>query len=545
MSASASQGPSLPPEIRLLVHPKPTTLLQAPSPLPSANTPLSASNPKPARYPRFASADLDNLGRRFACKPIARMCPWDEKEGTLVLRFPRGAVSEKALLDAYKATGRFDLVELDGIGFGHGAASTMGAAGGAGIAADPNDPYFNLQYGLRNPGVRKFETTQSKAGADIKAVEAWDLNPGSTGILVAVLDCGLNTKHPDIAARVWVNKGEIAGNGKDDDGNGFIDDVNGWAFANDAQNESLPGSADVSDGLGHGTNVAGIIGAISGNGFGMAGVARCTIMPVKVLNNQNWGYFSWWAAGIRYAVDNGARVINMSMGGPNGNTTVLHNAIDYALQRNVAMVISMGNSRSDVPDYPAAFDGVIAVGATGPDDRYVKSFPWDTTKGSNYGPHISVCAPGNFIYGLHFSDSNEYGTYWSGTSQAAPHVTGVCALLLAQDPARKPADLKRLLEAGADDGVGDPAQDTPGFDVHYGHGRLNAKRSLAAGAAVAIRLPWGRKEAFTGAFGPLAGWRDLLGRETADNRGVRILPGSMPSNPGNHIMMGLSGQTAR
>jgi subtilisin family serine protease len=226
----------------------------------------------------------------------------------------------------------------------------------------------------------------------------------------------------------------------------------------------------------------------------MAGVARCTLMPVKVLNIENWGYFSWWAAGIRYAVDNGARIINMSMGGPNGDVPTLRSAIAYALQKGVTVVVSMGNSRSPVPDYPAAFDGVIAVGATGPDDRYVQHFPWDTSKGSNYGPHISVCAPGNFIYGLHYSNSNEYGTYWSGTSQAAPHVAGVCALLLAQDPTRKPADLKRLLEAGADDQVGDPAQDTPGFDERYGHGRLNAKRSLAAGITVSIRMP-NRKDA--------------------------------------------------
>lgn len=504
ISAAAPAGPSLPQEIRLLVRPKPGVVLES-----------APSDPAPnlARYPRFRAPVLDSLGRRFACKPLVRMCPWDKTEGTWILRFPGGGAAAKTLLDAYRATGKFDLVESDGIGFGHGAPGAAGMEKTGAAAADPDDPYFNLQYGLKNPGVREFEATQSKTGADIKAVEAWDIQRGTPDVLVAVLDCGLNISHPDIASRVWVNKGEIPGNAIDDDKNGFVDDVNGWSFANDAGKESLAGTADVTDGLGHGTNVAGIVGAIGGNGLGMAGVARCTLMPVKVLNVENWGYFSWWAAGIRYAVDNGARVINMSMGGPNGDVAGLRSAIAYALEKNVAVIVSMGNSRSAVPDYPAAFKGVIAVGATGPDDRWVSSFPWDTGKGSNYGPHISVCAPGNFIYGLHFSDSNEYGTYWSGTSQAAPHVAGVCALLLAQDPARKPADLKRLLEAGADDGVGDPAQDTPGFDVRYGYGRLNAKRSLAAGMPVALRMPARKGRSDLAALGLSSGERDFLGRK--------------------------------
>jgi subtilisin family serine protease len=496
----------VPSEYRLLVRPKADVGMEAaPGASSSTLAPIPAGRIRSYSL-RFKSSALDSLGRRFACKTIARLAPWDEREGTLVLRFPRGAFTEKALVDAYRASGRFDLVEADGIGFGHGAA------GASAVEADPNDAYFNLQYGLRNPGARKFGTTQSKSGADIKAEDAWEINRGNTGILVAILDCGLNIAHPDIASRVWINKEEIPGNGKDDDGNGFIDDVNGWNYAIDANGEAVGGNPDVTDHLGHGTNVAGIVGAISGNGIGMAGVATCTLMPVKVLNDENWGYFSWWAAGIRYAVDNGARIINMSMGGPNGDVTVLRSAIAYAVQKNVTVVVSMGNSRSATPDYPAAYPGVIAVGATGPDDRYVRSFPWDTTKGSNYGSHISVCAPGNYIYGLHFSDKDNYGSYWSGTSQAAPHVTGVCALLLAQNPARTPADLKQLIEAGADDQVGDPAEDTPGFDVRYGHGRLNAQRSLAAGAATALVFKAERYPKRPFISGIRFGDRNLLGR---------------------------------
>ena len=527
-------------DIRILLRPKVSTgLLQAEPTRGGASAASSGQASRPsgnqgpqslARYPRFQSAALDSLGRRFGARPLLRMCPWDRKEGTLILRFPRSgsagkSLSQESLLEAYRATGAFEVVEADGIGRGHGAAGSARAAraavpNGMASTADPDDLFFTRQYGLKNTGTRAFDGIQGKAGADIEAVEAWGIEPGSDSIIVGVLDGGLNVKHPDIAARVWINAGEIPGNGKDDDANGYIDDVNGWAFANNEEDEGLPGAADVYDGLGHGTNVAGIIGAIGGNEIGVAGVARCRIMPVKVLNDSNWGYYSWWAAGIRYAVDNGARVINLSLGGENGNVASLRSAVEYALAHNVALVASMGNERRALAQYPAAFPGVIAVGATGPDDLWVRSFPWDNTdtKGSNFGTHISVCAPGNIIYGLHNSSNGNYDSYWSGTSQAAPHVAGVCALLLAQNPTRKPADLKRLVEAGAEDQVGDASLDTPGFDTHYGFGRLNALRSLRAGLPVAIapldpdrgRLNRNAARTILGASAEQA--RDMLGR---------------------------------
>ena len=526
-------------DIRILLRPKASTGLQDESSRDGVSGSSSGQAVRPsgsrgpqslARYPRFQSAALDSLGRRFGARPLLRMCPWDRKEGTLILRFPRNgsagkSQSQEALLEAYRATGAFDVVEADGIGRGHGAAGPARAAHVAGsdgmaAAADPDDLFFTRQYGLKNTGTRAFGGIQGKAGADIEAVEAWGIEPGSDTIIVGVLDGGLNVKHPDIAARVWINAGEIPGNDKDDDANGYIDDVNGWAFANNQEDEDWPGAANVYDGLGHGTNVAGIIGAIGGNEIGVAGVARCRIMPVKVLNDSNWGYYSWWAAGIRYAVDNGARIINLSLGGENGNVASLRSAVEYALAHNVALVASMGNERRALAQYPAAFPGVIAVGATGPDDQWVRSFPWDDTdtKGSNFGTHISLCAPGNIIYGLHHSSNGNYDSYWSGTSQAAPHVAGVCALLLAQDPSRKPADLKRLLVDGAEDQVGDASLDTPGFDTHYGFGRLNALRSLRAGLPVAIAPLYperGRRDGngIQYPVGAQAVWaRDILGR---------------------------------
>lgn len=350
---------------------------------------------------------------------------------------------------------------------------------------DPNDPMFENQWGLKNPGL-KVLGVQCKAGADIKAEEAWKINPGSEDIIVAVLDGGLNITHPDLAARVWKNSGEIAGNGVDDDKNGYTDDVNGWSFANDDYIENRPGTPDISDGFGHGTMVASIIGAIRDNGIGMAGVARCKLMPVKIFNVSNKGHFSWMAEGIRYAVDNGANVINISGGGVDGNTAAVRREIEYALQKNVTIVAAMMNARSSVPNYPAAFPGVIAVGATSADDHWARVFFNDTTTGSNFGPHISICAPGNFVFGLHQSDPNETRAYGCGTSNAAPYVTGVCALLLAQSPTRKPAEIKQILEKSADDLVGDTVYDTPGFDNYFGHGRLNAKQALTIGIIAQI-----------------------------------------------------------
>jgi subtilisin family serine protease len=422
---------------------------------------------------------LRMLGERFHCLSSEPLTPWDASEGTVVLTFP-DSVPDQALIEAYRGTGLFDWVEADGSGHAHGERSASGIAASA---LKPNDAYYGWQYALKNDGTRTFGNVKSKAGADIDAEAAWAMEAGDSTLIVAILDGGVDLTHPELAGRIWKNPKEIPGNGLDDDGNGFIDDVNGWNFTASQQG----GNPNVADEYGHGTNVAGIVGAISGNSLGVAGLAKCTLLPVKVLDAQNNGQYSWWAAGIRYAVQQGARVINLSLGGQSTSYSVLKSAVDYALANNVVIVASMGNERSETPDYPAAFDGVIAVGATGPDDNWVRSFSWDTTKGSNFGNHISVSAPGSFIYGLDYKNHANFQSYWSGTSQAAPMVSAVCALLLSQSPGRTPAEIKRLIEAGAEDGVGDASVDTPGWDRFYGNGRLNAYRSLLAGATVAIR----------------------------------------------------------
>ncbi len=302
---------------------------------------------------------------------------------------------------------------------------------------------------------------------------AWDIEQGDTTIIVGIIDSGTKLDHPEFTGRIWINYSEIPNNGIDDDNNGYIDDVKGWDFANSDNNPT--------DDHGHGTNVAGIIGANGNNSIGYAGVDwNCKLMTLKGLNNNNSGYYSWWADAIYYGVDNGANVINMSLGGSSTSTT-LQNAVNYALNNNVVVVVCMMNTNSNTVYYPAGFTGVIAVGSTNSNDTRSNPFFWSSTSGSNYGSHISVVAPGNCIYGLDYQSNTQYGSYWGGTSQAAPHVSGLASLLLAQNPSRTPAQIKSIIETTAEDQVGTISEDTPGWDQYYGHGRINAFNALSTG----------------------------------------------------------------
>jgi thermitase len=342
---------------------------------------------------------------------------------------------------------------------------------GAGMAGGivPNDAFYRRQWGLHNDGT--FTLSPSKAGADINMQRAWELTQGSEEIIVAVMDSGLALDHPEFAGRLWSNAFEIPGNGIDDDQNGLIDDVLGWNFVNNTSNPS--------DDQGHGTNVTSILAATGNNMIGYAGVDwNCKIMVLKGLNENNSGFYSWWISAIRYAADHGARVINLSVGG-SSFSTFLRDAIQYALDLDVVVVACMMNTNSSTVFYPAAFPGVIAVGSTNPDDSRSAPFFWSPTSGSNFGPHISVVAPGNFMYGLDFRNPNNYNSYWGGTSQATPLVAGLASLLLAQDPFRLPADIKNIIESTAVDQVGRPSEDTPGWDIYHGFGRVNAFAALS------------------------------------------------------------------
>jgi len=370
------------------------------------------------------------------------------------------ATSEKdqqEMLNSLKENRLVEYAEIDGLGNAHGEEKVV-----------PSDNQYYKQWAFQNNGNIPFAA--SKTGADIEMEKAWKIEQGDSSVVVAILDSGVKTDHLEFSGRIWKNYAEIPNNGVDDDNNGYIDDIQGWNFAD--------GSNEVNDDSGHGTNIASIIGANGNNGIGFSGVDwNCKLMVLKVLKNDV-GYYSWWASSIYYAVDNGANVINMSLGG-DVESQALNEAIQYALDRNVVVIVSMGNKNSDNISYPSNYPGVIAVGATNPDDSRTTSFFWSSTSGSNYGEHISVVAPGNYIYGLSNKNNTEFDTYFGGTSQSAAFVSGLASLLIAQTPTITHKEVKELIEKTANDRVGDQKEDLVGRDNYYGNGRINAFEALA------------------------------------------------------------------
>jgi len=330
---------------------------------------------------------------------------------------------------------------------------------GAGV---PDDPGFATQWGLLNDGSN---SEFAVAGADIDAAAAWDIEEGDPSVVVAVLDTGFILEQPDV--QLWTNAGENPNNGIDDDGNGYIDDRSGWDFVQDDRNPR--------DATGHGTNVSAIAVAEGNNGLGLTGVCPgCRLMIGRNLGDDGFGQYSWWIESMAYAVDNGASVLNMSEGGLS-NSITMRDAAQYAVDAGVPIVAAMMNTNDDTPYYPAAYEPVIAVGATNDADERAAPFVWGG--GSNYGDHIDLVAPGNSIAGFGL-DPESYDSFWSGTSQAAPHVAGLLGLMRARAPHASPAELRQVLRDAAVDEVGPAAEDAPGWDRFFGWGRVDAPTSL-------------------------------------------------------------------
>ncbi|MBW8888274.1 MAG: S8 family serine peptidase [Fibrobacteres bacterium] len=294
--------------------------------------------------------------------------------------------------------------------------------------AQPNHIYRTRSTTPNDPGFTDQPFLQT-----IHAQEAWDATTGSENVVVAVIDVGVDWTHPDLAANIWSNAGEIDGDGIDNDGNGFIDDVRGWDFVDVSQSEVDPGEDfgppdnDPMDFHSHGTHVSGIVAGCGNNGVGITGVTwKTKIMPLRAGYSTQGGNGALTEDAIigalHYAALNGADIINMSFGSPYYSQAE-YEAIRFAYDGGCLLVAGAGNSSSPLKFYPADFNEVIAVAATG-GTNFAAVF-------SNYGANVDIAAPGVNV--LSTIPNNGYRKE-SGTSMASPVVAGVAALVMAAHP---------------------------------------------------------------------------------------------------------------
>lgn len=310
------------------------------------------------------------------------------------------------------------------------------------IQVFPDDVLADDQYHL-----------QQTSDIDIDAGRAWNISTGSRDIVVAVIDTGVDLDHPDLADNLWTNDNEIAGNGLDDDGNGYIDDRVGWDFVdNDNDPNPTPTAPTWSDSIVvHGTHVAGLIGAEGNNSIGVSGVNwEVTIMPVRVFTDTGSSTISDIYNAVNYAVSNGADVINMSYGG-GGYSVFEQEAIEAANDQGVLSVAAAGNAAENLdttPSYPVCHPYVLGVAATDAFDA--------TTSFTNYGNDcVDVASPGNDILSTVYTNDPTNGftddyAYLSGTSMATPIVSGIAALLLSITADLDPATLIDIISESAE-----------------------------------------------------------------------------------------------
>jgi len=356
----------------------------------------------------------------------------------------------------------------------------------------PNDPLFlnaSACTGVTNCVNQQWNLMSD--GRGISADSAWDLTKGE-GTVVAVLDSGIDYTQPDLMNQIWNNPGEIGldgqghdkrFNGIDDDHNGYVDDWRGWDFY-EADDDATDDSA-----FGHGTGTAGVVGAQQDNGLGGSGVAPgAKIMPLRVSDTFIVAP-SRLAQAIRYAADNGANVISMSIGSI-GTSKDLQDAVAYADARGVVMVDAMANEFSIHPNTPAYLDPVIGVSALVPDtDGTGSNTATDFTVKATYsndGPGTDVAAPTD-VYTTDYGGG--YGKI-AGTSGATPSVAGAAALVISHAQhfgiTLSPGEVTQIIRESADDLVGGPYGYAPGWDPYTGWGRVDASNAVSMARPAAI-----------------------------------------------------------
>ncbi len=381
--------------------------------------------------------ELSAVLNKYHAKDVEELFPFDKK-GTLLSRTYKLVFDKKADLFSIIA----DLYKVECIDYAHLNYIAK-------PSAIPNDSSWSKQWGQQK----------------IDCQDAWDLFTGSDNIVVAVVDTGIDYNHPDLADNIWINQAEIPDNGLDDDNNGYVDDYYGYDFAN---NDSDPIGDDNNQ---HGTHVAGIIGAVANNSTGLdeniTGVMwNCRLMALKAGGDMTGFTSVDIDRAIRYAVDNGAEVINMSFGGYSSADDI-QSAIEYAHNNGVLLVAAAGNDNTNYVSYPAGYDNVIAVAATDQNDAKA-SF-------SNFGTWVDISAPGVSILSTVPNDKYEN---FSGTSMACPMVSGVCGLVLGYadslSETLNPAQVEFVLLETADN----IDEQNPSYVGYLGAGRVNAYKAL-------------------------------------------------------------------